>query len=409
MTTEVAPFGADPARNVRATVSQASVERAFAILLAVFALGFGATNVSQVVAQLPFLDPVAGVVLPCVLAVSFVLVGVSVFVRRLVQPAQIATALLFLVVLVLWPFTVVRPLEAQQPWPWWVCNVGTVAAAMGFATWRAVVYTAVVPVVYALIRIAPTGGDVGVLRAVLDGTYIGILGGAALVLIVILRRAAATVDTAQATAVRRYAHAIREHATEVERIQVDAIVHDSVLTTLLSAARTDTQDARTLAARMARNAIDHLAAAADAPGDGPPVSLTELRDRVTHAVTGLAAPVTVRPGHRSSASATATVPAVVADALASAAVQAAVNSVQHAGQTASRWVTMEHTAGVVRIEVCDDGSGFDQDAIPAERLGVRRSILERVVSAGGTATIHTTPGSGTHVVLTWPAPDEAAR
>ena len=37
MTTEVAPFGVDPSRNVRATVSQASVERAFAILLAVFA------------------------------------------------------------------------------------------------------------------------------------------------------------------------------------------------------------------------------------------------------------------------------------------------------------------------------------------------------------------------------------
>ncbi|WIB59116.1 sensor histidine kinase [Curtobacterium sp. MCLR17_007] len=400
MTTEVAPFGVDPSRNVRATVSQASVERAFAILLAVFAIGFGAVNVTTVLNQQRFLDVTGGVVLPVALAAAFMLVGVSVFVPRLVQPAQIVTALLFLVVLVVWPFTVERPLVGQQPWPWFICNVGTVAAAMGFATWRAVVYTAVVPVVYAVIRLTPAGGDAGVLRAVVDGVFIGILGGAALALIVMLRRAAAAVDSAQATAVRRYSHAIREHATEVERIQVDAIVHDSVLTTLLSAARADTPDGRMLSARMARNAIDHLAAAGDTPEDVPPVRLAELRARIAQAVDELAVPVTVRLGAISSR----TVPAAVADALASAALQAAVNSVQHAGPTASRWVTVDHTAGVVRIEVGDDGVGFDQAAIPAERLGVRRSILERVASAGGAARIDSAPGSGTRVVLTWPAP-----
>lgn len=405
MTTEVAPFGADPSRNVRATVSQASVERAFAILLAVFAIGFGATNAPQVLKQVGSLDATGGIVLPSALAASFLLVGVSVFVPRLVQPAQIATALLFLVVLVIWPFTVEQRLVEQQPWPWWFCNVGTVAAAMGFATWRAVAYTAVVPVVYAVIRLTPAGGDVGVLRAVLDGVFIGILGGAALALIVMLRRAAATVDSAQATAVRRYSLAIREHATEVERIQVDAIVHDSVLTTLLSAARADTPDGRTLSARMARNAIDHLAAAGDAPEDVPPVRLAELRARIAQAVDELAVPVTVRTG----AIPARTVPAHVADALASAALQAAVNSVQHAGPTASRWLTVEHTAGVVRIEICDDGVGFDQATVPTERLGVRRSILERVASAGGTARIDTAPGAGTRVVLTWPAPDGEAQ
>ena len=102
--------------------------------------------------------------------------------------------------------------------------------------------------------------------------------------------------------------------------------------------------------------------------------LAELRARIAQAVDELAVPVTVRLG----AIASRTVPAAVADALASAALQAAVNSVQHAGPTASRWVTVDHTAGVVRIEVGDDGVGFDQAAIPAERLGVRRSILERV-------------------------------
>jgi signal transduction histidine kinase len=407
MTVDTAPFGIDPARSVRATITQGSVERAFSILLAVAAIGFGVADAPAVIAQLPYLDPFWGPVVPIVLGLSFVLVGASAFVQRLAQPAQILCAVLFLAALVTWPATVrdVLP-ENQVPWPWWVCNVGTIAAAMGFATWRATVYNAIVPAAYIVIRLMPAGGEVGIARALLDGVYTAILGGAALVLIVVLRRAAAAVDTAQATAVRRYSHAIREHATEVERVQVDAIVHDSVLTTLLSAARADTFDGKTLSARMARNAIDHLAAAAsDGPGEVPPVPLVELRARITSAVSALAAPVSVSGGTLGSR----TLPAAVADAMASAALQAAVNSVQHAGADVSRWVIVgQERNGVVRVEVGDDGTGFDVAAIPAERLGVRRSIVERVASAGGLAEIDTAPGSGTRVVLTWPAPKETA-
>jgi signal transduction histidine kinase len=185
-------------------------------------------------------------------------------------------------------------------------------------------------------------------------------------------------------------------------VQVDAIVHDSVLTTLLSAARADTPEATTLSARMARNALDHLAAAAaDGPGEVPPVLLPELRTRIADLVASLAAPVRVDGGPLGQT----TMPAAAADALASAALQAAVNSIQHAGDGVTRWITVDEVVGaVVQVQVADDGSGFDVDAIPAERLGVRRSIIERVASAGGRAEIRTAPGSGTRIVLTWPAP-----
>jgi len=392
------PFGADPARSVRASITQASVERAFAILIAVAALGFGATTVPAVLDQLPYLDPVWGPVVACGLAASFLFVGASVFARGLAQVAQIVCALLFLVALVTWPLTVREPIPADQvPWPWWLCTVGSTAAAMGFAPWRATVYTALVPAVYVVIRLTPVGGDAGV-RALLDGVYTAILSGAVLVIAVVLRRAATAVDAAQATAVRRYSHAIREHATEVERVQVDAIVHDSVLTTLLSAARAETPDAEMLAARMARNAIDHLQAASDGPGDAPPVPLLDLHGRIADAVSALAAPVRVPPvtlgGLR--------VPAIVSDALASAALQAAVNSVQHAGGAeVDRWVLVEQRGTGVHVEVGDDGAGFDLAAIPAERLGVRRSIVERVVAVDGSAEVRTAPGSGTRVLLDW--------
>ncbi|MGN8049802.1 sensor histidine kinase [Curtobacterium sp. 22159] len=403
---EPAPFGADPARSVRATITQASLERAFTLLLAVAAIGFGATTAPAVLDQLPYLDPFWGPVVACALGVSFLVVGGSVFVRRLAQPAQIVCALLFLVALVTWPLTVHAPIPADQvPWPWWLCTVGSTAAAMGFASWRASVYTALVPTVYVVIRLTPVGGDAGA-RALLDGVYTAILSGAVLVIIVVLRRAATAVDVAQATAVRRYSHAIREHATEVERVQVDAIVHDSVLTTLLSAARAETADAEHLAARMARNAIDHLeAAASDGPGDAPPVSVVDLRARITDAVAALAAPVRVLDGDVAALR----VPAPVADAIASAALQAAVNSVQHAGGAdVDRWVRVEQRGIGVHVEVGDDGAGFDVRTIPAERLGVRRSIVERVVAVEGTAEIVSAPGAGTRVRLDW-TPDTGGR
>lgn len=402
----LAPFGADPSRSVRATITQASVERAFTILLAMAAVGLGAVNVPNVVGQLRYLDPVCGPVLAVALGLSFVLVGIAAFVPRLAQPAQIICAVLFLAALVSWPFTVREPIPATQvPWPWWFITVGSTAAAMGFAPWRATLYTALAPAVYVVIRLLPIGGHAGVTRALLDGVYTAILSGAVLVIAVVLRRAATAVDAAQATAVRRYSAAIREHATEVERVQVDAIVHDSVLTTLLSAARADTPEAEALAARMARNAIDHLeAAAADTPGSAAPVSLTALRTRIASAVCALAAPVRVVESRLGDVR----VPAVVADAVASAALQAAVNSVQHAGGAeVDRWVVVEQRDGGVHVEVGDDGAGFDVRGIPAERLGVRRSIIERVVAVDGRADIETAPGAGTRIRLDW-APGAAS-
>ncbi|WP_137767690.1 sensor histidine kinase [Curtobacterium sp. SGAir0471] len=394
-----APFGADPLRGVRPSISQASVERLFAILIALAAVGYGAVYAPLVLRQLPYLDPVWGPVTAIAFGAALVHVGVSAFVQRLAQVAQIVCALLFLVVLVTWPLIVTRPIpDDQYPWPWWFCTVASTAAAMGFAPWRATVYTALVPAVYVVVRLSPVGGEAGQ-GAFLQGVYTAILSGGVLVIAVLLRRAAAAVDAAQATAVRRYSSAIREHATEVERVQVDAIVHDSVLTTLLSAARADTPEAEALAARMARNAIDHLAAAAaDLPGEAPPVTVHELRGRITAAVGALAAPVHLRDAPIGGMR----VPATVADALASAALQASVNSVQHAGgPEVERWVRVEQRGASVHVEVGDDGAGFDLGAVPAARLGVRRSIIERVQAVGGTAVVASNPGAGTRVRLEW--------
>jgi signal transduction histidine kinase len=405
MAADAVPFGADPARGVRATINTSTVERAFARIVAIAGTGFGFVALPNALDQLfgdhAVLNPFWGPLIALGVAASIVFTLVSAVFQPLAQAAQIAMAMMFLVSLVTWPLVCTGALaHGQVPWPWWLCNIATGAAVMGLAPWRAAIYNVVLPAIYVGVRMTSSGGGVSVGRALLDGFYIFILAMATIALIVALRRTAARVDNAQAMAVRRYARAIREHATELERVQVDAIVHDSVLTTLLSAARAETPEAKTLAASMAKNAISHLAAASvDDPGDVPPVPIATLRSRISAAVAELAAAISVR----SRAVDSREVPAAVADALASAALQASVNSVQHAGgPEIARWVSVTGIAdGGVQVEIGDSGRGFDIHGVPAERLGVRRSIMERVAAVGGEAHVISAPGRGTRVVLTW--------
>ena len=49
--------------------------------------------------------------------------------------------------------------------------------------------------------------------------------------------------------------------------------------------------------------------------------------------------------------------------------------------------------------VRDRGPGFDLEAIPADRRGVRDSIVARMVRHGGHASIRTAPGGGCEVRL----------
>jgi CheY-like chemotaxis protein len=54
----------------------------------------------------------------------------------------------------------------------------------------------------------------------------------------------------------------------------------------------------------------------------------------------------------------------------------------------------------VVVYVHDRGPGFDIDAIPADRRGVRESIIARTARHGGTAAVHVTAGTGCEIVLT---------
>ena len=87
------------------------------------------------------------------------------------------------------------------------------------------------------------------------------------------------------------------------------------------------------------------------------------------------------------------------EALVQAAREAMLNAARHGGGAVS--VYLEVTDDAAEVFVKDRGPGFDPDAVPADRLGVRESIVGRMDRHGGTATITSSP-DGTEVRLRLP-------
>lgn len=393
------PQGKQP----RNPISRKQVESVISRSIAGFGIVFGLQTVPDFLGQMDEAQPLWIMVVGIAMFGSLVVNLIASIARRAVRFFHGLVSFVYLGALISWPFAVVTPgVEGVNHWLYGLLTVATATAAIAFSTRWATFYLLLAPAIYAFVRTTAPGGDIRWQAATLDGIYALLLGTAVMIIVTMLRQAASNVDVAQATALDRYGHAVRQHATEVERVQVDAIVHDSVLTTLLSAARAYTPEAKALAATMAGNAIGHLRDAARvSPDDGSTVKVAAVAKRIADAAQTMSSAIQVRFKEVGALS----MPAPAAEAIYSAAVQAMVNSLQHAGpgNSVARWVRIHPTStGGMDVEVGDDGAGFDFGSIATERLGVRVSIIERVANAGGLAEIESSPGGGTMVSIHWP-------
>jgi signal transduction histidine kinase len=95
------------------------------------------------------------------------------------------------------------------------------------------------------------------------------------------------------------------------------------------------------------------------------------------------------------------VPALPAVAVCQAAREALVNVSRHAGVDVAS-LLLERRAGMVVVEVADEGRGFHPARVSPLRHGLSLSIVERMVGVGGRATVLSHPGGGTRVRLEWP-------
>jgi signal transduction histidine kinase/phage shock protein PspC (stress-responsive transcriptional regulator) len=181
-----------------------------------------------------------------------------------------------------------------------------------------------------------------------------------------------------------------------ERADVAAHLHDSVLQTL-ALIQKNADDGATVA-RLARaqerdlrswlyagEAIDDRSVASALRG-----AAAEVED--AHGVSVEVVAVGDCPMHE-------TLRPIVA-----AAREAITNAAKHAG-TGHVDVYAEIGDHEVSVFVRDRGVGFDPDAVPEDRLGVRHSIVDRLGRHGGTAEVRSTPGEGTEIRLRLPRPE----
>ena len=88
-------------------------------------------------------------------------------------------------------------------------------------------------------------------------------------------------------------------------------------------------------------------------------------------------------------------------AMRDAAREALVNAAKYApGSAISLYAEVE--PGQVTAFVRDRGPGFDPDAMPADRLGLRQSVVGRMARHGGSAVVRSVVGEGTEVQLEMP-------
>jgi signal transduction histidine kinase/phage shock protein PspC (stress-responsive transcriptional regulator) len=181
---------------------------------------------------------------------------------------------------------------------------------------------------------------------------------------------------------------IREH----ERAELATHVHDSVLQTLaLIQSRAGEPDAvRRLARRQERELREWLFAGPGEAAGGTATFAAALRT----------AAADVEDGHDVSIDVVVVGDAAVDEAVAAivaAAREAMVNAAKSSGARAVSVFAEVDDHGIA-VFVRDRGRGFDPASVPADRRGIRDSIVGRMARHGGTGTVRSSD-AGTEVEL----------
>ncbi|WP_326598645.1 PspC domain-containing protein [Streptomyces sp. NBC_01803] len=185
-----------------------------------------------------------------------------------------------------------------------------------------------------------------------------------------------------------------------ERAEVAAHIHDSVLHTLTLIQR-NAESPREVA-RLARAQERDLRAWLYKPAErsGP----TEEEDKPAGLAESVRATAAEVEDHHGVPIEVVCVGDCPLDERLAAQLQAAreamVNAAKYGDERGPVRVFAEVEGRTVFVSVRDRGPGFDPDAVPADRMGVRESIVGRMRRNGGSARVRSIPGEGTEVELT---------
>ncbi len=309
-------------------------------------------------------------------------------------------ALYMFVVLFTWPLVVSTypPQDGHfYPWLWWAFDTGWIAAALSLRIRWAVTYYITLGLAMQYLFSLPIGGAHDLTRLVTDFFFTLLTNGAAAVIALLLRSAAQDTDKAHDEAILSAVAQATAEARAKERQRLDALVHDSVLTALISANHANSREQALAASALAKEAISKLANAQDETENSGFVYARDVFESITSAAKRIDSKIDARSTLESNRN----VPADVASALTEATLQAVQNSVLHAGAKAQRELILKASATDLKIVIKDNGVGFRPNRIPQGRLGMKLSIIGRVEAVGGTVHISSAPRQGSTIILEW--------
>ena len=192
----------------------------------------------------------------------------------------------------------------------------------------------------------------------------------------------------------------RERIRQEERAELAAHLHDSVLQTLALIQRSADQPRRMVAlARRQERELRSWLYGAD--GLGGAANLSDAVEAVAEEVEAV---------HDLNVEVVVVGDAPLDErvaALLAATREACVNAAKHAG-VSSVVVYVEVEANEVLAFIRDRGRGFDPERVPADRHGIRDSMVARLARHDGRARVLSAPGEGTEVELCVPRRRAAA-
>jgi hypothetical protein len=179
-----------------------------------------------------------------------------------------------------------------------------------------------------------------------------------------------------------------------------ALVHDTVLGELAALGMTRPGPLTLSMATSIRASLVAAASAAEPPAEPgqPTVALADLLTRFR--IAGLHITVTGDPSALDRLSADRRASLVLAME------QCLVNVLQHSGVNHAE-LSVAVSQGRLIATVVDEGNGFDEGAVPADRFGLRESIRGRIADLGGGVRVLSGAGTGTSVIVSVPLDGES--
>lgn len=309
-------------------------------------------------------------------------------------------ALYMIVLLLSWPFLLTAEVPQDgnfYPWLWWGLGTGWVAVAISFSWKFALAYYLSLIGIMQYIFSQPMGGSHPGIALVTDGLYTFLTNASISVIALMIRHAAIKSDQANAEAIRAEVLRAETEAKAQEKIRLDGLIHDTVLTALISAAHAKNEEEAKASSELAASALKKLSEVQNGTYDQEQVYCTELFDSIILAAERIDSNITVRKNCMTSMA----VDAAVVSAMTEATIQAIHNSITHAGANSSRELSLKSNHSGLKIVILDDGKGFRVSQVNRGRLGIKVSIIGRMESVGGSAHVMSEPGKGTTVVLEW--------